>query len=374
MPFLRRLLRSCVDAVRRVLGTHTLNPRFDALAQQVHQLDDLLRRTRERSDAGDGQQPFRFVTHRLPGGGTYELALPRGATDVYHEQIATDGGQTETWRFVINWVRSGEVVLDAGANIGAVTIPLARRGARVHAFELLQDNARAIAAAVERNGLANVVVVIGALREGPGRVAFHGHSAWAAVGDTGPLSIATMSIDDYLEWVGIARVDFVKIDIEGSEKAALSGAHRLLTRHSPDVLLESNACTCGLNGYSYRELMAILAGFGYRLYRVHGGRLCPVDATTVQEVILTDYFATTKTEEEVRHRSGALVSPMTVQEIIDSILTQEGENVLHKAFVLANAPRLDPAVVHDSRVSALLTEWESLRSEPFFETVRTGSI
>ena len=373
MPALRRFLRSCINPVRRALGTHTLDARFDALARQVRELEDLLRRTRERSDAAAGQEPFRFVTLPLPGGGTYQLALPRAATDVFHEQIEADGAQTDTWRFVIDWVRSGDVVLDMGANIGALTVPLARRGAHIHAFELLLDNARALAAAVERNGLKDVAVVVGALREGPGCVAFRGHSAWGAVGDAGPLSIATLSIDNYLESAGVSRVDFVKIDIEGSERAALSGAHRLLARDSPDVLLESNACTCGLNGYSYRELMTTLAGFGYRLYRVHGGRLCPVDATTVQEIVLTDYFATTKSEEEVRQRTGRTVSSMTVQEIIESILTQQSENVLHKAFVLANAPRLDPAVMRDSRVSALLSEWEPLRSEPFFEMLRTGS-
>jgi FkbM family methyltransferase len=373
MPLLRRLLRVCVEPVRRALGTHSIAHRLDAVEQQLRQLEDLLQRTRDRSDENVGAGPFRFVTLPLPGGDTYQLALPRGPADAYHREIEANGAQTETWRFVIDWVRSGDVVIDMGANIGALTVPLARRGARVYAFELLQENARALAAAVERNELRDVSIVIAALRQGSGCVAFDGHSAWGSVAETGPLSVATMAIDDYIEWMKIARVDFIKIDIEGSEKAALAGAQRLLTRDSPDVLFESNALTCGRYGYSYRELMATLAGFGYRLYRVYGRRLCPVDAAAPQEVILTDYFATTKREEAVRQRFGMSVSPMTMDEIIDNILAQERENVLHKAFVVANAARLDPAVARDPRVSALLGEWDHLRSEPFFETLRTGS-
>ena len=46
-----------------------------------------------------------------------------------------------------------------------------------------------------------------------------------------------VTIDETVEHLGLDRVDFVKMDIEGSERYALKGAHRTLSRFGPRMAL-----------------------------------------------------------------------------------------------------------------------------------------
>jgi hypothetical protein len=56
-------------------------------------------------------------------------------------------------------------------------------------------------------------------------------------------TIPAITVDGFVEEQSLARVDFIKIDVEGFEKAVLEGATRTIARHSPIVLMEFN-CWC----------------------------------------------------------------------------------------------------------------------------------
>ena len=47
----------------------------------------------------------------------------------------------------------------------------------------------------------------------------------------------TLSIDDFVERNGIEKVDFIKMDIEGSEPRALRGAERTIRRFKPTLAI-----------------------------------------------------------------------------------------------------------------------------------------
>ena len=53
----------------------------------------------------------------------------------------------------------------------------------------------------------------------------------------GSLVVPAVTIDETVEHLGLDRVDFVKMDIEGSERHALKGAHRTLSRFGPRMVL-----------------------------------------------------------------------------------------------------------------------------------------
>jgi FkbM family methyltransferase len=118
-------------------------------------------------------------------------------------------------------IEPGDRVVDLGANAGLFTLLAAANGARVLAVEAQSGFAPEIERNLDHNGLRDRATVIVALI-GAGRGVFsdpedvlsgsHG-CARPPVAELGPL----------LERHGFDRVDFLKIDIEGSEFALLQG-------------------------------------------------------------------------------------------------------------------------------------------------------
>src|SRR3954471_5381492 len=202
---------------------------------------------------GEDQSPG-FASFSLDEGPDYDLSLPQGnSADAYVQAVMAGQTRDDSWHFIMKYIRPGDVFFDLGANLGTISIPAAVRGAAVHAFELLQDNAGHIARSAERNK-ADVSVIIGAIGSGPDCVRFGGHSAWGVVDKDGRFWSPGLSLDDYVKTRSVPRVDFLKIDIEGSEQRALEGMRGLLHRDKPDVVIECNVLTCGNNQYSYRDL------------------------------------------------------------------------------------------------------------------------
>jgi hypothetical protein len=207
----------------------------------------------------------------------------------------------------------------------------------------------------------------------PGLIGVGGNSAWATVVPHAMVSVPTVVIDDYVLLRGIGRVDVMKIDIEGSELRALGGAAALIARDHPDIVLESNAFTCGNNGFSYCDLLRRIREFGYTVYRIQRGHLCPWSEDAVQEVICVDYLATTKDPAGIGTRSGRKIAAMTNAETVEGILSAERHDELSRQHVLAVADRLPAASVADPQVQAALQEWSPLASGPMFEVLRVGT-
>src|SRR5207245_1177343 len=115
-----------------------------------------------------------------------------------------------------------------------------------------------------------------AVSDRPGTLEFcqagpYGHVAapgsWAA-----DVVVPALAVDDLLDEHGWDRVDFIKMDIEGSEVAGLLGMARRLGRaDAPPLFVESNGHTLALFDQTPATLKATLEGFGYRNYQVDPG-------------------------------------------------------------------------------------------------------
>jgi FkbM family methyltransferase len=130
----------------------------------------------------------------------------------------------------------GETVLDVGACIGFSAIMAARMVGReglVVAVEPDPDNLRWLRLNLER--FPNCVVVPKGVADRGGRRFLHrhpdpwGHTILGSFGG-GSVKIEVTTIDRICEGLGLKRVDFMMMDVEGAELMALRGARRTLKR------------------------------------------------------------------------------------------------------------------------------------------------
>lgn len=140
------------------------------------------------------------------------------------------------------------VVLDIGANIGNHTLAFATRAQTVHAFEPIPYLCEVLKENVARNALVHVQVHNVALSDHGGTATINMVSAGnygASSFDrrtegTTPVTVKLATGDDFVATHGIARVDFVKIDVEAHEVFVLRGLMATLRRDLPFITMEWN--------------------------------------------------------------------------------------------------------------------------------------
>ena len=81
-------------------------------------------------------------------------------------------------------------------------------------------------------------------------------------------SVPVTTIDSLLEQQKIEALDFVKMDIEGSEYKALRGAVRTFEKFRPSLLIELNEVALRRCGSSSKAVTELLHEMGYRGWRI----------------------------------------------------------------------------------------------------------
>lgn len=186
-------------------------------------------------------------------------------------------------RFLRSLARSGDVCIDAGANIGYLTSVLAASigpTGRVFAFEPSRSCLRALEFLDE---VPNVEVLPDALGAAGGVVAFFdteraitkGYAFVADLrddpGDAIRYDVMMRSLDDFCTERSISHVRLLKLDIEGSELAALRGAAGLLQDRAIDyILLEMSFRSTSDEEERDSQITHLLGAAGYTKVARHG--------------------------------------------------------------------------------------------------------
>jgi FkbM family methyltransferase len=161
------------------------------------------------------------------------LKLRCSVSDNYTEQMALErNGHTN--RAAINLITSdlqqGDVFVDIGANCGLFTVFAARKvggSGRVLAIEPLPQMLQRLKFNVAANGFTNVTVVESAVGAAAGSATIHvgkqqyGHSSLRPIDGYEAVQIAVAPLLAICQAAGVARIDALKIDIEGYEDRAL---------------------------------------------------------------------------------------------------------------------------------------------------------
>ena len=149
-------------------------------------------------------------------------------------------------------IQPGAVIYDVGANIGYVSLLLAKAAGptgHVYAFEALPGNVEQWRRNVALNGMeARLSLFAGAVTGSAGPVRFLVHASGGmgkAAGSAGradryqsEISVPGISLDEFVYGQGNPPPQVVKMDIEGGEVLALPGMRRVLAEARPLMLME----------------------------------------------------------------------------------------------------------------------------------------
>ncbi len=138
--------------------------------------------------------------------------------------------------------QKGEVVIDAGGFLGETAIWFADKvgaSGKVYSFEPSEDNFRKMITNIQSNKLEMIISGINlGLWDGITDlfITDYGPASYCAV-KQGGAKIKATTLDEYVQTERIARVDFIKMDIEGAELHALKGAARTILKFKPKLAL-----------------------------------------------------------------------------------------------------------------------------------------
>lgn len=161
----------------------------------------------------------------------------------------------------IDWLasqlNSGDTILDIGASLGTISLPLAKivgETGHIYAFEPARKTQQCLQKILDINQINNISVIKSAISEQPGMAQFIEYvdtNSFSWVADTSTLSISTIETNlEHLTYdVNVTTIDdfvfthnlqpkAIKIDIEGFELYALHGGKSTLKNEAPYLCID----------------------------------------------------------------------------------------------------------------------------------------
>lgn len=257
-----RILTGCYTSVHAHADVGSRLVKLDEKTVRGHDLEQY------RSDIGDFWLPA--PGHRLLTFLTWEVTVQHDYTN----------GSVR--------VKPGDVVVDCGAHVGVFSRYALNSGAgQVIAIEpdpinvaCLRDNFREEIASGRL-----VLMPVGVWHENArlNLITHDDNSAahsFVFAGDHGSDGlIEVRPLDDIVDELGLERVDFIKMDIEGSERFALQGARKTLKRFQPRMAI------CVYHQPDDYEVVPTMVLAANRNYSVSGKDVEPVNNTIRMKVL-----------------------------------------------------------------------------------------
>lgn len=189
-----------------------------------------------------------------------ELPEPLATTEAYLGKAALQPGQT---------------VLDLGAYAGGASYHFSKAvgaAGRVYAFEPDPVSFECLLRNIELHRLANVVPINVGIWSSSGRAVFQSEGSMGSAmveasnrESANRVEVEVVSLSDFCAREGLARVDFVKMDIEGSEAPVLAAAEGFLLQYRPRIIIEPHPVRGVLSDV---EVAQILRAGGYEVEEV----------------------------------------------------------------------------------------------------------
>jgi FkbM family methyltransferase len=178
----------------------------------------------------------------------------------------------------------GEVFWDVGANLGYFTLlagACLKNTGQVVAFEPGPDAYPCLTANIALNPFANILACQVAASDRAGEAVLYSAQGQpdgranlfrAGGGQTVSTRVETVTLDGWRRQHHLAGPDFIKLDVEGAELAALTGARETLAVGDPLLLVEMKEAIFQSLGTGRAAIQAWLGSLGYRPAGLFRGR------------------------------------------------------------------------------------------------------
>lgn len=185
-------------------------------------------------------------------------------------------------------VNDGDVVIDGGGCWGDTALYFANKAksTTVYTFEFTPSNIEVMNKNIALNGAKNIKIIpraiLGVSNENYYLVDKGASSYFTKEKTNEAVQIQTITIDDFTKQENVSTVNFIKLDIEGSELSALKGSVETIKQWKPTL-----AIAVYHNPVDFKEITQFLAdlNLGYKFYLDH---FTPSIAETILFAIVED--------------------------------------------------------------------------------------
>ena len=186
-------------------------------------------------------------------------------------------------KFLSSIINPNGVFIDIGANIGAISLPLARLlpNLTIYSIEASPKVFKYLNTNISQNNLKNIIPINRAINDADAdAIPFYspdgqyGKGSFSAVFTKKPEYIECQRLDEFIAENKIANVDAIKIDVEGYEYQVLKGAKKLLNSAiAPKfIIMEYVDWAERLAKNEKATAQKLLIECGYELYNLHSGK------------------------------------------------------------------------------------------------------
>ncbi|MDZ4715335.1 MAG: FkbM family methyltransferase [Cytophagales bacterium] len=175
--------------------------------------------------------------------------------------------------------------VDIGAHLGLFSViagKLVGAEGRVYSFEPTPVTFQALCRIIAINHLTGTVTPVhAAVSDIVTKADFHidsheGSNANSLVVRTDkartPVRVNVVTLDSYVKENQIPRIDFIKIDAEGTELSVLRGAAQVIERDKPKIILAIHPILIRRNNHRPEEIFPLLKEWGYEVW-LEGSRI-----------------------------------------------------------------------------------------------------
>jgi len=186
-------------------------------------------------------------------------------------------------------IKKGDVVVDIGANIGYYTLLFAKlvgNDGKVFAFEPEPTNFELLKKNSEINSYKNVTLIKKAVSNKTEKTMLHlskdnkgSHTLVNTKYDDGSIEIESIRFDEYFKKYS-GKINFIKIDIEGSEVNAIKSMFSFLRKMEQiKILVEFSPFMINKSGINPKTFLNLLTDLDFKTYELDGKkrRIVPVD-------------------------------------------------------------------------------------------------
>lgn len=184
-------------------------------------------------------------------------------------------------------------ILDCGAHIGTFSLPAEMDGRKVIKIEAADKNIECLKKTFDNE--IYQAILADSVRS-CNFSAESGPFGWIQEDQNGPLT--TNTIDNI---VGDKKIIAIKLDIEGGEINALSGAVNTLSKFKPPIIMEVNGWCLMQQGKRSEDLLKKIESLGYvsfiiinsRFFKIDTNKLfpfCNIDAICIHKDRVENYF------------------------------------------------------------------------------------